>query len=80
MNYYRKTIIESLTGGVADNKTIEDIANKHSVPVKQIQLQLMKGVKVEFEHTNDKSKSREIAMDHLWELPDYYDRLENMEH
>ena len=31
------------------------------------------------EHTNDKEKATEIAMDHLSEFPDYYDRLIGME-
>jgi hypothetical protein len=41
--------------------------------------QLMKGIKVEYEHTNCQIMARRIAMDHLSELPDYYDRLEKME-
>lgn len=46
---------------------------------KQLQQQIQKGVKIEMEHTNDKEKATEIAMDHLTEFPDYYDRLEKME-
>jgi hypothetical protein len=41
--------------------------------------QLLKGVKVEKEHTNCKIMARRIAMDHLAECQDYYDRLELME-
>jgi hypothetical protein len=57
----------------------EEIAKKHGVPVKQIQAQLKKGIEVEMEHTKDKKVSREIALDHLLELPDYYDRLKKAE-
>lgn len=70
---------EMLKGGKADNMTIQQIADKHGVPVEQIQDQLKKGIKVEAEHTQDHETATEIAMDHLYELPDYYDRLEAME-
>ena len=59
--------------------TPQDIAKKHNVSVQQIMSQLQKGIKVEYEHTKDKNASAEIALDHLLELPDYYDRLEKME-
>lgn len=42
-------------------------------------IKLAKGTKVETEHTNDISVAREIALDHLNELPDYYERLEKIE-
>jgi hypothetical protein len=41
--------------------------------------QLEKGIKVEMEHTTDKSLAREIAKDHLVEDPKYYDKLEQLE-
>jgi hypothetical protein len=31
------------------------------------------------EHTDDKSKAKEIAMDHLYEDPKYYDKLKKIE-
>lgn len=37
------------------------------------------GIEVEYEHTPDKSISKQIAMDHLVEIPDYYTRLKKME-
>lgn len=37
--------------------------------------ELAMGIAVEMEHTNDRKKSREIALDHLKETPDYYTRL-----
>lgn len=56
-----------------------EVAKKHKVPELQILLQLDKGIEIENEHTNDKRIAREIALDHLSELPDYYDQLERME-
>ena len=41
--------------------------------------ELAAGIKVEQEHTGDKNLAREIAMDHLAEIPDYYTRLKKME-
>lgn len=41
--------------------------------------QLLKGRKVEMEHTDDKQLAHAIAKDHLSEIPDYYDRLAKME-
>ena len=62
-----------------DTMSPNEIAKKHSVSLSQIINQLKKGISVELEHTNDRKLSREIALDHLTELPDYYDRLEKME-
>ena len=69
----------NLKGGKSDKLTIQDIANKFNVEVDFIKNQLSKGINIETEHTNDKSKATEIAMDHLTEFPDYYNRLEKME-
>ncbi|HNR90679.1 MAG TPA: hypothetical protein PKM65_20250 [Spirochaetota bacterium] len=41
--------------------------------------EICNGIKVETEHTSDKMKALEIALDHLSEMPDYYTRLEKME-
>jgi hypothetical protein len=68
-----------LPGGLADNKKVSDIALHHGVPVDFISRQLSAGIEVEMEHTNDRNKATEIALDHLWELPDYYDRLQAIE-
>ncbi len=70
---------DELTGGLADKYTPEAIAKKHNVPVEDILFQIAKGIKIEYEHTNDKEVAREISMDHLVEIPDYYDRLTDME-
>jgi len=70
---------ESLKGGLGDYLSPEEIAQKHGVSVKSILQQLKMGIKVEYEHTGDKDISKEIAIDHLAEIPDYYTRLANME-
>jgi hypothetical protein len=58
-----------IPGGKADGKTDRDFSAA----------QLGLGSKVELEHTNDPAKAREIARDHLTEIPDYYSRLKKME-
>jgi hypothetical protein len=40
---------------------------------------LAKGIRVEMEHTEQRSVARRIAMDHLTEDPRYYDKLARME-
>ena len=55
--------------------TVVEIAERHGVDRMQIAKQLDKGIKVELEHTKDKSVAREIALDHLAEDPKYYDKL-----
>jgi len=70
---------DEITGGRADNLSTKDLAKKHGVKPKVIKDQLKKGQKVEMEHTNKPKLSKEIASDHVEEIPDYYDRLEDME-
>jgi hypothetical protein len=55
------------------------IAKHHSVPLKDIMRELKRGIEVEQEHSKDKDTAREIALDHLLEIPDYYTRLDKME-
>lgn len=70
---------EKLKGGLSDNMSLGDIAVKHKVDIKDITNQFLQGVKVEMEHTNDKQKAKEIAMDHLYEDPKYYTKLKKVE-
>lgn len=69
----------TIKGGKADKMTVKDITDKFKVSVNKIQSQIQKGIKIEMEHTDDKEKATEIAMDHVTEFPDYYDRLIKME-
>lgn len=58
---------------------VNAIAKKHRVSPEAIRKQLARGIKVELEHTTDPKLAREIALDHLAEMPDYYSRLARME-
>lgn len=58
---------------------VNAIAKKHQVSPEAIRKQLARGIKVELEHTTDPKLAREIALDHLAEMPDYYSRLARME-
>lgn len=75
-----------LVGGRADNKSMDDLFKKYKnygmtseVLKKHLENQLSMGIKIEMEHTNDKSTAEEIAMDHLYEDPKYYTRLKKIE-
>lgn len=77
-----------LQGGVSDNMTLLDLAKKHAKTKERkkiiqilnfLEKELEKGIKVEREHTKDKSKAKEIAMDHLSEDPKYYQKLSKIE-
>lgn len=70
---------DKIPGGLADNKTTADVAKHHDVDEEQISKQLIKGINVEKEHTDDVAKAREVALDHLWEDPAYYDKLKTIE-
>jgi hypothetical protein len=80
---------EKLKGGKSDNMSLLDIAKKHTnepksedrikKKLKELELQLKKGLEVEKEHTKDIEKAKEIAMDHLSENPNYYDKLKKIE-
>lgn len=80
---------EKIPGGLAKGKSIVDLAIHHGKDSwasiqfenfeKQLQKQLEKGIKVEMEHTTSKEVAKEIAMDHLWEDPKYYDKLDSIE-
>lgn len=75
----KEQIKDVIHGGLSDNKTLQDIADKHDAPMELIELMLKWGMDVEMEHTDDESIAREIAMDHLMEDPIYYKKLKEME-
>lgn len=60
-------------------KTVEQIAKKHRLEVSFIERQLKMGEPIEHEHTKNHELAREIALQHLDEIPDYYTRLKKME-
>jgi hypothetical protein len=60
---------DKMKGGLADKKQPKDFDQKA----------LKQGMRVELEHTSDRSIAKEIAMDHLSEDPDYYSKLSEIE-
>ena len=70
---------DKIKGGKADKLTKKDIADKFGVTLAKINKELEMGVDVEMEHTKSRKIAKEIAMDHLSEIPDYYTRLKKME-
>jgi hypothetical protein len=77
---------DSIEGGIADKKTFNDLIDRYKQKgknigqiEKELKLQLNKGIKVEMEHTKDRKVAKEIAMDHLFEDPKYYDKLKKIE-
>lgn len=64
-----------MKGGKADKLTLPKIAKKHKVSIVDLTSQLKLGIKTEMEHTDNKAKAKEIAMDHLSENPKYYTKL-----
>ena len=75
----RELFEKGVGDGVSRNMSPNEIADYHGVPIKDIITQLEVGVKIEMEHTTDKQEAKRIALDHLYEFPDYYTRLEIME-
>jgi len=60
-----------LEAGKADKKKFTE----NDADPKELKL----GIKIELEHIDNKAIAKEIALDHLAELPDYYTRLIKME-
>jgi hypothetical protein len=58
---------------------LDNIAKKHKVSDDVVKKALSKGTKVEMEHTKDKKTAEAVASHHLFELIDYYDKLEKIE-
>ena len=88
MSGYEEIDEDSIPGGLAKGKTLIDLAKKwdskgyydpKQFAEKYVKPQLLKGIKVEMEHTTDVRIATEIAMDHLWEDLKYYDKLDKIE-
>lgn len=60
---------DKIPGGLADKKKESDFDPK----------KLKAGIKVEMEHTSDPDIAKEIAMDHLTEDSNYYEKLKTVE-
>jgi hypothetical protein len=72
---------DALPGGYGDKLkgSMEDqhkqLADMHKVSVEEIEKELSKGIEVEKEHTDDEAIAHEIAMEHVYEDPEYYTKL-----
>ena len=60
----------------AKTRTPQEIAQHHKIDVDFIHSQLKMGMRVGHEHTKHEGVAREIALDHLWEDPHYYSKLD----
>lgn len=70
---------DKIPGGLADNKDVLDLIKKYGGRNQdKIEAEVIKGIKVEMEHTSDHSIAMEIAIDHLWEDLDYYTKLSSL--
>lgn len=63
---------------LAEGMTLKDIAEKHSVPLEELEKQYKIGLDVEQEHGDEEQAGR-IALDHLFEDANYYSKLKKME-
>lgn len=71
--------IQENSCGMKPHKTPEEIAKKHGVSLEDILNQLDLGIKIESEHTDNHNIARNIALQHLDELPNYYSKLKKIE-
>jgi hypothetical protein len=69
-------LCEMAMGGLSEGMSLEDIAKKHNVDIKDLEKELEMGIEVEKEHFKDNVKmQRKTAMDHLSENPKYYSKM-----
>lgn len=66
-------------GDLKGHPAIKEIAKKHNISIDKVISQVKKGYSLEKEHTNNIDMAVDIAIQHVDEIPDYYDRLINME-
>ena len=76
---WKKIKEDVIAGGLAKGMTLSDVAEKHGVSIDILVSEFKKGIKVEMEHTTDREVAKEIALDHLFENPNYYTNLAKVE-
>jgi hypothetical protein len=88
MSGYEEIDEDKIPGGLAKGKTLIDLAKKwdskgyydpNQFAAEYIKPKLIQGIRVEMEHTTDVRFAAEIAMDHLWEDLNYYQKLASIE-
>jgi hypothetical protein len=70
---------DEIPGGLADGMTLKDLAKHHDTTIDKLINKVSDGVNIEKEHTSEMSIALEIALDHIYEDLDYYDKLEKIE-
>tara|TARA_B110000858_G_scaffold53323_2_gene61946 strand:+ start:660 stop:2144 length:1485 start_codon:yes stop_codon:yes gene_type:complete len=70
---------DKIKGGKADGMDIMDVAKIHGMSVDELYNEFSDGVKHEMEHTSEMMVAIEIALDHLYEDPEYYTKLSKIE-
>ena len=70
---------DQIPGGLAKGMTLSDIAKHHKISPQTLKNEFIKGYAVEREHTTDVNIAKEIALDHLYEDPNYYSKLSKIE-
>jgi hypothetical protein len=66
-------------GRLARGMSLSDIAYKHGLDVKDMSEEYKMGIETEMEHTTDPNVAKAIALDHLFEDPQYYTKLKKVE-
>jgi len=65
-------------GHISNHMSLLNIAKKHGVKDSELRSELKKGIKVEQEHTSNIKTATRIALDHLFEDPKYYTKLDKI--
>jgi len=76
---YQPVKEDQIPGGLAKGMTLSDIAKHHKISTQTLKAEFIKGYAVEREHTTDVNIAKEIALDHLYEDPNYYSKLSKIE-
>ncbi len=76
---YQPVKEDQIPGGLAKGMTLSDIAKHHKISPQTLKNEFIKGYAVEREHTTDVNIAKEIALDHLYEDPNYYSKLSKIE-
>ena len=64
---------------VGDKTVKKQSPERISKMIMHLSQQLVKGIKVEMEHSDDIKIAKKIALDHLAEDPNYYTKLKRIE-
>jgi hypothetical protein len=79
MSGYEEIDEDNIPGGLAKGMTLNDIAKHHNISPQTLKNEFIKGYAIEREHTTDINIAKEIALDHLYEDPNYYSKLSKIE-